>query len=302
MAGEAARLDRRSFVTGLAALPLAGCGVIEVREQNRLSRSLYELEKRAGGRLGLFVLDTAEDGRGTLGTRITERFGLTSTFKLPLAAVVLAEIQVGALKGDELIRYTADDLVPHHPVTGPNVDRGMTILALAEAAQVTSDNVAANLLLKRLGGPARFTAALGNFGDNVTRLDRYEPELNLVPPGEERDTTTPYAMAMLTAQILTGDTLSSASRDTLIGWMVKTQSGAKRLRAGLPANWRAGDKTGTAAMAGMVSKINDVAVAWPPGRAPIVIAAYYDAPVAEFRPRDEAVLAEVGRIAAEWAA
>ena len=122
----------------------------------------------------------------------------------------------------------------------------MTISALAEAAQVTSDNVAANLLLARLGGPTGFTARLRELGDRQTRLDRLEPELNLVLPGDERDTTTPRAMAETASRLLTGDVLTPASREQLIDWMVKTRTGDRRIRAGLPKDWRAGDKTGTA--------------------------------------------------------
>lgn len=261
--------------------------------------ALAALEKRVGGRLGVALLDTAS-GRCT-GHRIDERFGLCSTFKLPLAAVVLRQIDERRLQADQWVPYGEADLVAYAPVTRAQVGRGgMSVLALAEAAQTTSDNTAANLLLGLIGGPAGLTAALRAWGDTVTRLDRMEPQMNLVVPGDERDTTTPAAMARSAAHYLTGDALAPASRERLIAWMVATRTGQRRLRAGLPPAWRAGDKTGTAMAEGMMDKYNDVAITWPAGRAPVMISAYYETARAHGRMRaeDEAVLAQAARLVA----
>jgi beta-lactamase class A len=283
-------LSRRQTVAGAAALIIAG--PVAARPA-----AFAELERRAGGRLGVGVLDTATSR--VAGHRLDERFGMCSTFKLPLAGVILAEIDAGRLRADQWVAYTQADIVYHAPVTGPNLARGgMTVLALAEAAQKTSDNVAANLLLTLLGGPAGFTARLRALGDPVTRLDRLEPRMNLVKPGEVNDTTSPRAMAQLVHRLVTGDTLTPASRDTLLRWMIDTTTGMRRLRGGFPATWIAGDKTGTAEMIGMPNKVHDIAIAWPPGRAPLIVTCYYEAPVTfdGTRPQDEAVHAEVGRI------
>ena len=264
---------------------------------------LKSLEAKAGGRLGVCLLNT-QTGR-LAGHRLDERFAMCSTFKLPLAAVVLREADGGRLKLADPIPFSEKDMVPHAPVTGENLHAGrMTIAALAEAAQVTSDNVAANLLLKRLGGPAAFTAILRALGDGTTRLDRYEPTLNLVLPNEVHDTTTPRAMAMTVSGFLTGGLLTEASRDMLVSWMVATRTGDRRVRAGLPEGWRAGDKTGTAMAEAMTDKYNDVAAVWPPGSAAMIVAAYFDTNTrsTEIRDDHQAVLAEVGRIAAAWAA
>ena len=265
-----------------------------------LPQALAALEQRAGGRLGVAVLDT---GSGALlGHRQDERFGLCSTFKLALAGVVLRLIDQGRLKADQWVPYTQADLQSYAPVAKQHLTQGgMTVQALAEATQTTSDNTAANLLLGLMGGPAGLTQHLRDLGDTTTRLDRLEPAMNLVPVGELRDTTTPAAMARTTAALLTGQALSPASRARLADWMVATQTGLKRLRATLPPGWRAGDKTGTAMAPGMVDKYNDVAIFWPPahtGRAPVIVTAYYDTAKAHeqgIREQDEAVLAEVGR-------
>ena len=232
--------------------------------------------------------------------RADERFAMCSTFKLPLAAAVLQRADRGIQSLDTIVPYSKADIVPHAPVTETNLEKGgMTVRDLAEAAQKKSDNVAANLLLKQLGGPAGFTKFLRDLGDEQTRLDRYEPDLNGGDASDERDTTTPAAMAKTLSKILTGVVLKPASRDLLIQWMVDTSTGTKRLRAGLPADWRAGDKTGTG-LDGKLGKYNDVAIAWPPGATPIIVAAYFNVTqtTGDMLDEHQAILAEVGRIAA----
>jgi beta-lactamase class A len=293
------RVSRRGMLAGTAGLLVSVA--FARRGRTDAAAALEALEAREGGRLGVCILDTGT-GR-VVGHRMDERFAMCSTFKLPLAAVVLREADQGRLRLADTIHFTRQDMLSYAPVTSANLEQGgMTVRALAEAAQETSDNVAANLLLKRLGGPAAFTTILRSLGDRATRLDRFEPMLNLVLAGEEQDTTTPRAMAASMARFLTGDLLTSASRELLIDWMVRTTTGDKRIRAGLPAGWRAGDKTGTGMADAMTDKYNDVAIAWPPGKAPVVVAAYFDTDThsAEIRDEDQAVLAEVGRIAAAW--
>jgi beta-lactamase class A len=194
--------------------------------------------------------------------------------------------------------------VPHAPVTGKNLDKGgMTIRDLAEAAQKTSDNVAANLLLKQIGGPEGFTQFFRDIGDTVTRLDRYEPEMNAGGiEGDERDTTTPAAMSETIRKLMTTDAITPASRLILRDWMIDTETGLKRLRAGFSAGWVAGDKTGTG-LDGKLGKYNDVAIAWPKDRGALIVAAYFNVPQAsdDIEDRHQAVLAEVGRIASAWA-
>lgn len=293
---------RRQLLVGLALSPLAGLRPARATgKAAAFEAELAALEHRAGGRLGVHLLDSGSGA--TLGHRADERFALCSTFKLPLAAVVLREADAGRIALDEVLPFGKDDLVPHAPVTGPRVDTGgMRVVELAEAAQTTSDNVAANLLIRRLGGPAAVTAAFRALGDPVTRIDRLEPTMNSVVGDDPRDTTTPRAIAGTLARLFVTDLLSERSREQLGGWMVATATGLKRLRAGLPPEWRAGDKTGTAASPGQPNRHNDVAIAWPPERPPIVVSGYYEADGHHqpMRARDDAVLAEVGALAARW--
>lgn len=231
---------------------------------------LADIERRSGGRLGLHAIDTGS-GRA-LAYRSEERFAMASTFKLLLAAAVLhrQDRTPGVL--DQRLPVRKADLITHSPVTATHLADGfITARQACEATMQVSDNAAANLLLPLVGGPPGLTAFLREpCGDTITRLDRTEPSLNTNLPGDPRDTTTPIAMAQTMRRLLTGQVLSPASREQLIAWLVGATTGLARLRAGLPKDWRTGDKTGT----GANGAVNDVAITWPPGRAPIVMAVY----------------------------
>lgn len=235
--------------------------------------------------------------------RSGERFAMCSMFKWLLAAQMLQMSEHAPAFLDQHVRYDAAYIAPlgHTPATTANLARGwMTVRELCEAAVTESDNGAANLLLEAAMGPAGFTHFLRANGDGVTRLDRNETALNENLPGDARDSTTPEAIAHTMIRFLTTDqVLNAASRDTLIGWLVANQTGGARLRAGLPATWRVGDKTGTGI--GEHNATTDVAIAWPPGRAPIVIACFLSDSTVDAAARN-AAHADVARIIAEtWA-
>lgn len=310
--------DRRTLLfcgLAVAALPLSACGSparepkpADVRRPvSDIAAALAALEASSGStRLGVAVLD-ARDG-SIAGHRLDERFTMCSTFKLSLAAAILAKIDRGDLKADAALALTQDEAVGHAPVVKAALatgERSMDVLTLAKAAQEQSDNGAANILLRHIGGPEALTAFWRSLGDKVTRLDRYEPELNISHGDDLRDTSTPSAMAANMRAIFTGSALSPQSRDRLIGWTIETRTGLTRLRGGLPKDWRAGDKTGTNPGDGSyASKTNDVAIVWHPARAePFLITGFLESPVEgkpTMRPEYDAVLAQAGRIAAEW--
>lgn len=303
------RLRRRAFLsrTGSALLlaPFAGCAqTLRPHADSPSARAILHLSHLtpAGARLGVAVLDT-ESGE-LFGQRLDEPFAMCSTFKLPLMAMVLRAADRGELDLDEKLTYSQADIVPHAPVTGQHLDVGfMTVRELTRATQVTSDNVAANLLLRRLGGLERFTAFCRELGDPATRLDDYEPMMNLVPAGTTRNTTTPRAMARLVGAIVSERILSHHSRQLLRAWMLETSTGKKRLRAGFPQAWHAGDKTGTSLGKGLPSCYNDVAVVWFEGRAPLIVSSFFESHVEteDVRDEDQAVLARVGYVVSHWA-
>ena len=217
--------------------------------------------------------------------------------------MVLARDQAGAIDADTVVRWSENELMHVSPFTRERLEQGATLRELAEATQRYSDNAAANVLLRELGGPEALTAFWRDLGDDKSRLDRTEPELNNVPPGEVMDTTTPDAMARTVAALLYGDTLTAANRALLREWMIATRTGLGRVRAGLPEGWPAGDKTGTSIWPGMGSVYVDIGFVEPPGRAPLTFATYFRAAQQHvtIEPAAQAVLAETGRVLTQFA-
>jgi beta-lactamase class A len=258
-----------------------------------VAAKFVSLEAKYGGRLGMAALDTGSGRR--LDYRSSERFPLCSTFKVLLAGAVLARVDAGRETLNRRLPYGKADLLDYAPVTTERLaEGGLTVEALCAAAVQVSDNTAANLLLKALGGPQAVTAFARSLGDTTTRLDRMEPELNSAIPGDRRDTTTPSAMVGALNILLLGEVLSPASRQKLEGWMVTCTTGGTRLRAGLPTGWTIADKTGSGAHGTM----NDVALLRPPHQAPILVAVYFTGSAASSVER-EIVLAETGRLVAQ---
>lgn len=290
-------VQRRTLLLAAALAPLyAACAAPPPGPgQAQAERALAALEDELQGRIGVCALD-AGDG-ALLGHRLDERFPMCSSFKAPLAAAILARSrqQPGLLQ--QQVRYGRGDLLPHSPVTERHVAQGMTVAALCQATVQVSDNAAANLLLQLLGGPQALTAFMRGIGDDSFRLDRWETELNSAIPGDARDTSTPRAMARSLRALVLGDALRPAERAQLTDWLRGTSTGAGRLRAGLPADWTLGHKTGTSSAYGTAV---DVGVAWPPGRAPLVLAVFTTRHAADAPPLD-APIAQAARIAARWA-
>ncbi|KAA0699893.1 class A beta-lactamase [Neorhizobium sp. P12A] len=259
-------------------------------EGDDADKQLAELEKKTGGRLGVAVLDT--ETNISLGYRENERFFMCSTYKALAAGFVLARADKGEEKLDRRVMFGKDALVSYSPVTEKHAGTdGMTVAELCEAAITMSDNTAGNLLLDSFGGPSALTAWLRATGDDETRLDRREPDLNEAKKGDLQDTTTPDSMLDTIGLLTLGDTLSEASRNHLIDWMVADKVGDARLRAGVPKDWKIGDKTGT----GNNGALGDIAVIWPPDRGPFIVAVYIAEATAPMKDLND-VFAAVGKL------
>ncbi|MBB3649863.1 beta-lactamase class A [Rhizobium sp. BK619] len=290
-------LTRRMLIGSALCLPVLGLPANAEdkagEDDDDIQKRLAALEKRTGGRLGVSVLDTGTSI--SFNYRGSEAFPMCSTFKALAAGFVLARADKGEESLDRRVTYGKDKLVDYSPLSEKHADAdGMTITELCEAAVTVSDNTAGNLLLESFGGPAGLTNWLRSIGDGTTRLDRTEPTLNEGRKDDPRDTTTPDAMLDTLGNLTLGSVLTEASADRLIAWLVASTTGGERLRAGLPSEWKVGDKTGT----GPNGSLGDIAVIWPPNRGPIVAAVYIaeaTAPVKELNP----VFAEVGRMIVE---
>lgn len=291
---------RHALVGAVFAMPALTTvsTIVRAESQQALEAKLAELESRHGGRVGVAALNLSTGAR--VGHRADERFLMCSTFKALASAMVLARVDKGVEKLDRRIVFSKDVLVFFSPVTETRVGGdGMSVAELCMATLTQSDNTAANLLLESFGGPSALTEFARSFGDEVTRLDRFEPELNEHDgPDDARDTTTPGAMMETLRKLIFGDVLSRSSRAQLAGWMVMNKTGDARLRAGMPESWMIADKTG--GNGNKHGNNNDIAAAWSPDRGAIVVATYCEIPTISANERN-AVVAEVGRIVAELA-
>ena len=285
-------VHRRTLLVAASVLPLASaCTAWSAKgAQQDASAQLAALESASGGRLGVVGFNTATGAR--VQHRADERFPFCSTFKLMLAAAVLER---SAKEGGLLARrvnYSKGDLVTYSPITEKNIATGMTVAELCAAAVQYSDNTAANLLMKMLGGPPAVTAFARSSGDDVFRLERWETELNTAIPGDLRDTTTPAAMAASVERLVLGNALGAAQREQLKTWLLGNTTSTERFLAGVPAGWKVGDKTGS----GSYGTTNDVGVLWPPAGAPLVLAVYLTFPEKDAKGRND-VVASATRIA-----
>jgi beta-lactamase class A len=275
-------LSRRSLLAAAVLLPLTACAPTQTLRPSSSttptpnatattvdgSVAFAALEQTFDARLGVWAFDT---GSNTLvGYRSAERFAFCSTSK-PLAIAALLSRRPARYL-DTLVRFTQADILSYAPITSQRVATGMTVRELCDAAIRYSDNTAENLILREVGGPAEVTAYVRGLGDEVTRFDRLEPTLNTAIPGDARDTTSPHAIGLDLQKLLLGTALRADTRAALKDWMLRnttsTVPALSHIRAGVPAGWTVADKTGN----GSYGSINDIAVIWPPNRAPIVAA------------------------------
>ncbi|KAB0586321.1 class A beta-lactamase [Comamonas kerstersii] len=285
-------LSRRLFTTSACLTLLAGCASAKTDHRSAsLQAHCQALEAKAQGRLGVSIVDTATGQQW--GWREDERFMMLSSFKLLASALVLHRVDQGQESLQRRMAYPRSALIPWSPITEKHADGpGLTLGELCAATITTSDNTAGNLILESYGGPAALTAYARQLGDAVTRLDRNEPTLNRLSSDGLLDTTSPRAMAQTMHKLLVGEALSTASRQQLRQWLLANTTGGKRLKAGVPASWQVGDKTGTNA-----TDANDIGFLIPPQGAPWIVTAYLAGSSAEGAVKD-ACLADV----AAWVA
>lgn len=290
------RTDRRSVLTGLGALGVMGCS----RQAAPPPASpglqsgavdLSSLEARHGGRLGFTAHDVASNR--LLAWRGDERFVYCSTFKMYLAAATLLRVQAGEERLDRAIPVSRADMVNHAPVTEPAIGSTLTVERLMQAVVEVSDNPAANLLLKALGGIEAMRAFYRGIGDDSTTVDRFEPEMNRLDG--DKDTITPRQSAANIRRLFIDPAtpLSAGSRDMVLRWMVDSPTGMGRIKAGVPAGWRVAHKTGT----GGYGPTNDIGLVYPPSDDPVIIAAYFHATRDSTDAQRETIIADATRMA-----
>ncbi|MDX2391437.1 class A beta-lactamase [Streptomyces sp. DK15] len=294
--------SRRSLLTAGAgaalavALPAGAARAASSPRASGVVQQLRELERAYGARLGVYARDTAT-GRTVL-HRADELFPMCSVFKTVAAAAVLRDLDRDGTFLAKRIHYTQQEVtdagggeITKRP---ENIAGGLTVAELCSAAIAQSDNAAANLLLRELGGPTAVTRFCRSVGDRTTRLDRCEPELNSAEPARVTDTTTPRAIGQTYGRLTLGHLLTSEDRERLTGWLLANTTSGDRLRAGLPRDWAVADKTG----AGSYGTNNNVGIAWPPGRPPVILSIFSTMPDADAT-RDNTLIAKTAKLLAD---
>lgn len=255
-----------------------------------IHKDLAELEASSIGRIGVFVINTADDTH--LEYRAKEHFPLQSTFKVIGVAAILKKSMSDSNLLQQKMTYTKQDLVDWSPMTEKHLASGMSISDLCAATIMYSDNTAINLLMKKLGGLSAVTTFARSMGDDTFQLDNWEPKLNS-NPNDLRDTSTPEAMANSLRQLTLGNVLASPQREQLLSWLKANTTGDSRIRAGVPKGWIVGDKTGTGGSYGVT---NDIAILWPPKAPPIIMAIYFYTKDKNDTKHHDDVIASVARI------
>ncbi|RZU46250.1 beta-lactamase class A [Streptomyces sp. BK022] len=251
---------------------------------------LAALEKRYGARLGVYARNTRTGA--TVAYRADEPFAMCSTFKAIAAAAVLRDHGGRAALG-EVIHYPPADILSNSEQTRAHQQTGMALGDVCAAAIQYSDNTAGNLMLRRIGGPAGLTRFFRSLGDRVSRLDRWETDLNTAVPGDPRDTTTPRALGRTFELLTLGRALGGSEREQLVGWLRGNTTSGKRFGAGLPSDWVLADKTGT----GSYASANDLGVAWTGKGTPLLLSVLSTRPEPD-APVDEALIEETARLLA----
>lgn len=261
----ASALSRRTLLVAGAATATGLLTGVPARASEGVIGGLRALEEQYGARLGVYAhnVRTGE----TVRHRADTLFPICSLFKTLAAAAVLRDLDRDGEVLSRRIRYTAADLVEYSDVTKEHLATGMTIAELCEAAICWSDNTAGNLLLRELGGPTAITRFARSLGDPVTRLDRWETELNSGEPWRTTDTASPRAIGRTYARLVLGDALSRPDRALLTDWLLHNKTSDTRLRAGLPSSWAVADKTG----GGSYGTNNNVGIAWSEDGTPLVL-------------------------------
>ena len=225
---------------------------------------IADLEQAHEAVIGLFAVNLTSGA--TLAHRSQDSFAMCSTFKTYAAARVLQMVERGQLTLDQKAFVDPTAIVPNSPRTEPRAGTEMTLSELCEAALQVSDNTAANLLLHTIGGPPAITAFARSIGDERTRLDRWEIELNAAVPGDPRDTSTPEALGGGYRTLLAAEAPGPPQLRLLEGWMRANQTSS--MRAGLPPGWTTADKTGS----GDYGSTNDVGIAYGPDGQRVLLA------------------------------
>jgi beta-lactamase class A len=278
-------LTNFSFATFFLILNL---GIVFSVQANTISKIIAEQELKTGARIGVSIYDLAANDLWNYNGNL--RFPLMSTFKALACAKLLFDVEKGIQSFETSTTITKKSLVTWSPITEKNIDEKITLKQACSAAMIMSDNTAANIVLTGIKGPKALTQFMRDIGDDVTRLDRIEPDLNEAIDGDKRDTTTPNAMVKSLHTLLFGDELSQTSKDQLKQWMMNNKVTGSLLRSVLPKQWSIADRSGSGGFGSRAI----TAVVWSDKRTPLIISIYLTQTDTSFAQRNKTI-ADIGK-------
>ena len=229
------------------------------------SQSIEKVESRVSARIGVAVYDTETNEMWSY--KGDERFPMMSTFKTLACANLLYDSENEGLDLESKVRVESNELIAWSPITKEFVGKDISLKDACTATMEMSDNTAANIVLAGIDGPNGLTEFLRSTGDNKTRLNHIEPDLNHARPGDVRDTTTPNTMVKTLNDLVYGNVLSEASKAQLKTWMKDNKVSDGMIRSILPDGWNIADRSG----AGAYGSRAITAIVWSETRAPLII-------------------------------
>ncbi|MCT9980881.1 class A beta-lactamase [Acinetobacter sp. I-MWF] len=231
-----------------------------------LEEQIKTLSKN-GWQVGVSILDMDDK---LISINGDNRFPLDSTVKALACANILAKVDAKKFNLDYSKTIRQKDIVTYSPIVKDYVNKKLTIKQACEITTAYSDNAAANFAIELGGGPIGLTSFMRSIGDEVTRSDRYEPDLVINPESDIRDTTSPNAINASMKKLLMGNVLSKNSKVQLKEWMMGNKVADNMLRATLPKGWEIADRTGASdyGIRGLISMV------WSETHAPVFISIY----------------------------
>ncbi|MFV0575049.1 MAG: class A beta-lactamase [Vibrio sp.] len=272
----------------LSALLLPLIAFAEPSQYPLVDKQIQQVEQELSARVGVTILDV--DSGKLWDHNGDQRFPLTSTFKTIACGKLLNDSEDGQLQLTDTVKVRTVDLVTYSPVVEKYVGKQIELQNACQAAMYMSDNTAANIIIKAVGGTEAVTQFARTLGDKVTRLDRFEPELNQGKPNDERDTTTPNMISQDINALLFGSVLSEQSKQQLKEWMVNNQVTGNLLRSVLPDYWHIADRSG----AGGYGSRSITAVVWTDNQSPVIISIYLTQTEASMDELNQAIV-EIGK-------
>ncbi len=231
---------------------------------------------------------------------------MQSVFKLPLTIYALHLVERRQLTLDQPIRFLKSDrfLPPvYSPLQEkyPDADVSVPLRELLRLASSLSDNVAADIVLRIVGGPEAVDGYIKSLGVNGFHLVDSEHGLHADITAQYRNWFEPAGAVQLLRRLSDNSPLNSEHTQLLFDWLRDSPTGAHRIKGSLPAGTVVVHKTGTSdTRDGLTYATNDIGLIFLPDGRRLAIALFVTDAKADEATRD-AVIAHIAKASYEAA-